>query len=459
MGKLKFRTKMIILFVLVAYMGISAMLISRAGMRSVEAYAKEVMTTRQEASSSSVSQGNALEEDFATMNKMVKSQNNRLSLIILGLLAVVIAIGLLITYDLLHTLNKIEDYAILVAKGDFSQDLDEKYLSRKDTAGTLAVSFEKITRNIKDLINTIKTESLNLKKGVEGTDNSVSCINEEIDTISATTQELASGMEETASSVQQMNAMSQEIDSVAKVLAENSQNGAWRVAEIHKRAKEAKEATLSNRKQVEDMHNEIGEKLNKALKDVEVVSQIEELSQAIMQITSQTNLLALNASIEAARAGEAGKGFTVVANEIRNLAEESNDTVSHIQEITGKVIEAVNNLSGDSRRLLDFVAVDVNKSFDVFDGLSENYSGDAEYVDSMVSDFSASSQELLASIDNIVEAISGVSDAATEGAASTQNIAAKVQNILAGCEEVTEELKNTENSAFNLARYIGTVKL
>ncbi|MEG0440668.1 MAG: methyl-accepting chemotaxis protein, partial [Solibacillus sp.] len=77
--------------------------------------------------------------------------------------------------------------------------------------------------------------------------------------------------------------------------------------------------------------------LEEAMENSKVVTQINVLSESIMQISSQTNLLALNAAIEAARAGEAGRGFAVVADEIRKLAEESKNTVIEIQGITEKV--------------------------------------------------------------------------------------------------------------------------
>ena len=78
------------------------------------------------------------------------------------------------------------------------------------------------------------------------------------------------------------------------------------------------------------------------------MDQINVLAKSIMDITGQTNLLALNASIEAARAGEAGKGFAVVADEIRVLAEQSKAAVAHIQEVTGNVTAAVENLANDA---------------------------------------------------------------------------------------------------------------
>lgn len=153
------------------------------------------------------------------------------------------------------------------------------------------------------------------------------------------------------------------------------------------------------------MHGEIKESLDQTLQDVEVVSRIEVLAQAIMEITNQTNLLSLNASIEAARAGEMGKGFAVVADEIRKLATESGETATTIQEVTDSVVKAVNQLTKDSRRLLDFVATDVKASYDSFESLADAYNRDSEFVDGLVSDFSATSEELLASMDGMINAI------------------------------------------------------
>ena len=138
------------------------------------------------------------------------------------------------------------------------------------------------------------------------------------------------------------------------------------------------------------------------------------------------------------RAGEAGKGFAVVADEIRNLAEQSSNTVGHIQDVTDKVRAAVANLANDAERLLRFVSEDVSASFDVFGKMADDYSDDANYVDGLVTDFSATAQELLSSVDSVALSISEVSRAASDGAANTGEIANHISTVAEQAERIEE---------------------
>ena len=164
--------------------------------------------------------------------------------------------------------------------------------------------------------------------------------------------------------------------------------------------------------------------------------------------------MALNASIEAARAGDAGKGFAVVADEIRGLAEQSKSTVGHIQEVTQNVVAAVDNLADGAKKLLEFVGTDVVKSFSDFLTMADNYSGDAESVDSLVTDFSASSQQLLASINGVMDAIGEVSKAATEGATGTTDIAQKTSVIVEKASDIREKAEAAHDSADRLEKTV-----
>ena len=261
-------------------------------------------------------------------------------------------------------------------------------------------------------------------------------LNDDISSVSAATEELSASMEETAASAQQIETISHQIETVSKNIAVRAQDGAEKVVSIHQRAQQAKKDTESNYQNAKDMKAEISGSLIQALEEAKVVEQIEVLAQSIMGITAQTNLLALNASIEAARAGEAGKGFAVVADEIRSLAEQSKVTAENIQQVTQKVTGAVQNLADDSSRLLNFVAEDVSKSFHQFTEIADAYNQDAADVDEMVTDFSAISEELLASIEGVLQSINDVSKAANEGANGTNEIAQRASNIVEKSENV-----------------------
>ena len=268
------------------------------------------------------------------------------------------------------------------------------------------------------------------------------------------TEELAASMEETAASSDTIKSMSLEIEEAAKNIANRSQDGAQQAADIHERASKAQNDTREQREHASRIHNEIRESLTKALEAAKVVQQIEVLSSAIMEITNQTNLLALNASIEAARAGEAGKGFAVVATEIGGLADQSKQTVTQIQKVTEEVTTSVAQLSSDAEQLLAFVGNDVVASYDMFDAVADAYNQDAGKIDALISDFSATSEELLASIDGVLDAMEGIATATNEGAKGTTDIAQKTVEVKSEADTVTDEVGRCDQTAQRLTQDI-----
>ena len=346
-----------------------------------------------------------------------------------------------------------------IASGDFSKKMPHKLLDRRDDFGSLAGVIEDMRQSVGGLLAKVKNEAKNIDIVVENIDTNVSSLNGEIEDVSATTQQLAASTEETAASVEQINGMTQQIEEAAKEIASRAQDGALEAEDIHKRAENTKNTTVENRQKIREMLAEIRESLEKALDDAKVVEQIGVLADSILTITAQTNLLALNASIEAARAGEAGKGFAVVAEEIRMLAEQSKDAVANIQSVTENVNVAVGNLTGDSNKLLDFVDTDIVQSFDEFEKMADDYNLDATKVNDLVSDFSATSEELVASITNITEAINGISSASNDSAAGTTNIAQKTVTIANGSSEVMKSAQDAENSAAELRKNVNNFKI
>ena len=373
--------------------------------------------------------------------------------IIVGvILSFILTIGLIyaIVRDVKACMKQTVAIIDKMSNGDFTERPSKKQQQRRDEFGQLAKALHSLASSLDEVFGSVKKESISLGNVVQMVEGNVDSLNGEIEGVSAATEQLSASMEETAACCQQINTIAQEIEEASKNIAERSQKGADKAINIHKRAIKAKDDTEANSKKTSNIKEEISVSLVQALEEAKVVNQIEDLAESIMEITSQTNLLALNASIEAARAGEAGAGFSVVADEIRELAEQSKASVENIKRVTGSVMNAVDRLSADAKRILDFVAEDVTDNFHSFSDVAVKYNEDATYMDELVSDFSAVSQELLASIDGVLNSITEVSKASEEGAMGTTEIANRSSTVVEEANSVLEEMKNAERTAEKL---------
>ena len=370
------------------------------------------------------------------------------------MLIVVAILVALIAIDITKSLRKIKEQFEVIAGGNFATKMQQPMLKRKDDFGQLASALETMRESVRSLLAQVKSEAANIDKVVETIDTNVYNLNAEIEDVSATTEELAASSEETAASAEQINGMTQQIEEAAREIAIRAQDGATESQDIHKRAVKTKDDTVENRQKIKQMMADIRVNLEQALEDAKVVDQIGVLADSILNITAQTNLLALNASIEAARAGEAGKGFAVVAEEIRVLAEQSKDAVANIQAVTENVNKAVGNLTNDSNRLLDFVDTDIVECLNGFEKMADDYNMDASNINDLVSDFSATSEELVASISNITQSIDGITAASNDSATGTTNITQKTVVIVKGSEAVMNGAKTAEASAAELRKNV-----
>lgn len=399
-----------------------------------------------------------IDDQVASIEKDFSSYvTGRMTLFIISTLIegiIVVLLLIMIIISIIRPLKKCISSIGVMEQGDFSQAMGTALLKRRDDFGKLAASLESMRNEMSGLIGEVKSQATEITRMVQEIDDNIQALDEEIENVSATTEELAAGMEETADSSEEINAMSHEIESAAKSIATRSQDGATEADDIRDRAVGIKKTTTENDERTKAIHAEINEGLTKALEDIKVVDQIGVLAESIMEITGQTNLLALNASIEAARAGEAGKGFAVVADEIRVLAEQSKAAVVHIQDVTKNVVESVTNLADGAKKLLEFVGTDVVDSFAGFSDMADSYSNDAGKIDGLVTDFSASSEQLLASINGVMDAIGEVSKAATEGATGTNDIAEKTGVVVEKAAEIKEKAEAAHHAADKLQQNV-----
>ncbi len=365
-----------------------------------------------------------------------------------------IALSIVIGRGIISPITKLKKELKLLAQagGDLTQEIDIK---GKDEVGQLADSVNEFLANLRNIVRGIIKESTVVENSIALVGQKMEDLNSFVENVSSTTEEISAGMEETAAATEQVNASSQEIESAIEAMNEKAQKGSTEAEAIGNRAIRLRDSSILSVKTANNIYQETTHKLKTALENSKAVEHINVLTGTILQISDQTNLLALNAAIEAARAGEAGRGFAVVADEIRKLAEESKIAVNEIQKVTNEVVSAVSDLADGSRTVLDFLDDTVKPDYAEMVQTGESYNNDAVFVYELVTDFSATSQELTASVEGIIRAINDVTKTVNEGAAGTQSIAEQNIEIVEMVSKVKDEMETSSRSTQKLKEIVG----
>lgn len=329
----------------------------------------------------------------------------------------------------------------------------------KDEIGAMAVAVNHFIEKIRESFHEVYDSAVFVDQSVQEVNGNINRLNGNIEEISATTEELSASMEETSASTEEVRATVEEINAAVENITQKAQDGAVTVEDINKRAALLREKFEKSRDVAHTIHTQVEGKLEKSLQEAKAVDKINDLANGILGIASQTNLLALNASIEAARAGEAGKGFAVVAGEIGKLADESTKTVNEIQEINQMVFNAVTNLSENAKELMQFVSINVSDDYENMLLATKDYTDDAGKVDRIVTELSATTEELLAAVENITSAIAGVAIATDEGAQGTGNIANKASESSLESNRTVEETEKVKESVDKLIDAVKSFKI
>lgn len=378
---------------------------------------------------------------------------------ILGLILSII-IGLYMGKSISKPIVKVTELINRTANFELTDDKSyDVLLENKDETGDMAKSMASLRQFLREFARELIEASGHITKNADKVEMLTGDLKDQALHTLSTTQEISSGIEETAATSEEINASTDQINGAVNSIAQKAEEGAISSSDINERANHLKNTAIASAQKADNIYNHVKKDLDAAIEQAKAVEKINLLADTILQITEQTNLLALNAAIEAARAGESGRGFTVVAEEIRKLAEQSSQTITDIQNVIEIVNISVENLVGNSQKILKFMESDVNEDYKMLIQVGEQYSKDAGFFNHLMMDFSATSEELKASIKDITVGMDEVAKTVNEGASGVEDITNKTSNIVEDLTNIQSSTKENLESARRLKENTSKFKL
>lgn len=382
-------------------------------------------------------------------------------LIVISAIGVAIAaiIAVLLGNSISRPIRRVTNLINKTAKLDLVNDKSyDKLFNNKDETGDMARAMGEMRSSLRHMAEAMVNASSQIESSAELVKELTQRLQVEADETFAATEELSAGMEETSASAEEINASTNEIDMAIEAIVTNAAEGAETSTAISDKATTLKKDLTENIFNSKSIYGNVKNGMEEAINNSKEVKKINLLAESILNITNQTNLLALNASIEAARAGESGRGFAVVADEIRVLADESARTVGDIQKVVDIVNQSVANLAAHSGMVMEFIEKNVIPNYEGLIGTGEQYNNDAMVFNKTMIEFSATSQELKASVDQIANAIEAITRTINEGAVGVERITDKTSNIVKKVDDINLSMSKNLKSAEKLNELVSRFK-
>ena len=363
----------------------------------------------------------------------------------------VAVIGVFLTRNITTPLKAATTIASRLAAGDVSVKIDGE--NRGDEAGQLLRAFKRMTgfqcemagmagkiaagdlhvqvnpQSSQDLLgNAFASMVTNLRSLTTEITEAVNVLGSASSEIVATTAQLAASSSETATAVTETTTTVEEVKQTAQVASQKAKSvaeNAQKSAQISQAGRKSTDETVESMKRIHQQMSAIADSMVRLSEQTQAIGQI---IAAVDDLAAQSNLLAVNAAIEAAKAGEQGKGFTVVAQEVKSLAEQSKQATAQVRTILSDIQKATSAAVMATEQGTKAVEAGVNQSAQAGASILALTSSVTESAQA-ATQIAASSQQQLIGVDQVASAMESIKQATAQNVASAKQMETSARNL------------------------------
>lgn len=378
--------------------------------------------------------------------------------LVVGLFVLIAGIAYLFARNISNPLKHVTEKIELIADGNLNNSVSEKIAGRKDEIGTLGSSINTMNKNLKKLLKRITDITGELNNSSKLLYNSGVEVSKTAEQVGNSIQEVASGAEEQTAQVEETTSIVEDLTDQIENVNESSEQMNSQATDVMGNINNGNEAINSSVNQI----NTVKENTNQVSKRISSLGnsskKIGEIVKLINDISEQTNLLALNAAIEAARAGEAGRGFSVVADEIRELAEESSKATEEIASLIKEIQNEVNKAFKDMNQTEGAVEESVS-SIEFTGDTFKNIDKAAHKLKGLIENIAEETELMESNSENAQQSISQIAVVSQQAASNAQEVAASSEEQSASTDEIVDAAKELSSMADELTKEINKFEM